>query len=220
MTSAQLWIAEHDDRWSFILLYVGGAILLSVYAGLFWVGMLMLLHMVLEYISHNIAGVPKPLAHALWETKLDIGLFLFALVIVLYSEAVMGALGLGQAARAGQAATRGAQVVTRFGIIQRSLRVFLLIVDDLTKFMLAVWRGVRNKKKKKNGTGNNEPVYHSLEEAEEHNKGGPPWRRMTKGDYGSLGFGFVCLCLIITAPLLTGFSAEGAIAEILSELRP
>lgn len=219
--SVKEWILGHDDRWSFIILYIGGAILLSIYAGLFWVAMLMLLHFILELISHNMAGTFRPLFHALWEIKLDIGLFFFALVIVLYSDAVMAALGLGHAARAAHAgrAIKGAQMATRFGIIQRSLRVVLLIIDDLAKFCLAVWKGL-NKRKQGAGAYRPEPVYQSIEEAREHGTGTAPWHDLGKGDYFSLGFSALCLMLILVSPSLTGMETAEAIEALLLELRP
>lgn len=208
------WLHEHDDRWSFIVLYVGGAILLSVYAGLFWVGMLMLLHFLLELLRHSLAGIDKPFAHALWEVKLDIGLFLFALVIVLYSDSVLAALGLGHAARATQA-MRGAQMATRFGIIQRSLRVFFMIVDDLTKFMLAVVKGITRSK-----NGGALPLSAAVREVVTEDESGPPWRRIGRGDYFSFAFMGGCLAFLLLAPLLTGTAAVDCLAEILAELTP
>lgn len=217
--SVKEWVLGHDDRWSFIVFYIGGAILLSIYAGLFWVAMLMLLHFILEAISHILADAPRPFLHAIWEIKLDIGLFFFALVIVLYSDAVMAALGLGHAARAAHAgrAVKGMQVATRFGIIQRSLRVLLLIIDDLAKFFLAVWKGIN---KKKQGAYQPEPVYQSIEEAREHSHGRKPWQNPGKGDYFSLGFSTICLVLIVSAPSLTGMETVDAVHAVLSELRP
>jgi len=42
MTAALHWVREHDDRLTFVVLYVGGAIILRVWLNLFWVAMLML----------------------------------------------------------------------------------------------------------------------------------------------------------------------------------
>lgn len=147
--SFKSWIDEHDERWSFILFYVGAAILLSIYATLFWVTLLMLCHYGLEIWRHYVIKAAHPILHALWEVKLDVALILFAFVITLYSDMVMAALGIGQAARAGQA-VRGAQMLTRFAVIERALRIFFLTVDDITRVLLIGWRVIRGKNGKTN----------------------------------------------------------------------
>jgi len=136
MTAAAQWIREHDDRLSFVVLYISGAIILSIVLNLFWVMMLMLGHFILEIFRGYLIKTERPFTHALWEVKLDIGLVLFALVVALYAEHVLALLGLGQAARVGQAA-RGLEVAARFGIVERALRIFVLTIDDLARLVQA-----------------------------------------------------------------------------------
>jgi hypothetical protein len=137
MTTALHWVRDHDDRLSFVLLYIGGAIALSVWLNLFWVAMLMLGHFALEIFRGHLLKAERPIFHALWEVKLDIGLLLFALVVALYADHVLALLGLGQAARAGQAA-RGLQAVAKFGIVERALRILVLTMDDIARLVQAV----------------------------------------------------------------------------------
>ncbi|NCC22962.1 MAG: hypothetical protein EOM26_10970 [Alphaproteobacteria bacterium] len=216
-TPVKRWVKDHDERWSFILLYVGGAVVLSVYANLFWVVMLMLGHFGLEIWRHVIIRVENPLLQALWHVKLDIALLLFALVIALYAHLVMAALGLGQAARAGQA-VRGAQMLTRFAIIERGLRIFFMTVDDMARIAHIVWKLF----KKKNGdtAKEMEEARKKLKEEEEHIHGKEAGHKLSKGDLFSLGFGGVCLVLILFAPMITGMGFIGTIEAILSELQP
>jgi hypothetical protein len=198
---------------------MGGAILLSIYAGLFWVGVLMLTHFFLEFLHHTLEDYDMPAGHALWEVKLDIGLFLFALVIVLYSDAVLAALGLGHAARAAQA-VKGAQMVTRLGIVERSLRILLLTIDDIAKFFLALWRGLSGNKKVVSVEA--VPAKPLKQEESEHLPSCEPypWKNVQKGDMFSLGFGLVCLFLIIASPFLMGTGYDVTFQTLASELHP
>ena len=204
------WLQNHDERWSFIITYVGLAILLSLYAGLFWVMMLMLCHLGLEYIRHRSIQAPLPFLHALWHTKLDIGLLFFALAITLYSDTVMAALGLGQSARAAQAA-RGLQMAARFGVIESALRTFLLTADDLFRLTRALWKTSKKRK------GIQKPLEAMNEEEKDEIR---PWLSPKIGDYVSLGFGVICVGLIFAAPLLMGTSVMQAMAILQDDLTP
>ncbi len=215
------WIEHHDERWSFILLYVGGAIALSVYTNLFWVVLLMLGHFGLEVWRHVIIKVNKPVIHALWHVKLDIALVFFALVVALYADMVMAALGLGQAARAGQA-VRGAQMLTRFAIIERGLRIFFLTVDDLARVAHIIWKTFG---KRGQSVAVTEAAMEDAREKIRQEEPMPvhgiwPWQSFSKGDIFSLGFGSLCLLLIIMAPAITGHGVSETLAVLLDELRP
>jgi hypothetical protein len=130
------WIMTYDDRWLFIVPYIGLAVLLSIVTGLFWLVAVVAAHFALELLrQHYIARLtqtrPGPiglLLRVLWELRLDIALIAFALVLALYMELTLGLVGLGSATRAGMMA--GA----RFAVIQRLLRVILLSLDDLAQF--------------------------------------------------------------------------------------
>lgn len=216
-TPTKRWVTDHDERWSFILLYVGGAVALSVFANLFWVAALMVAHYLLEIWRHVILGEKHAFIKALWHVKLDIALILFALVIALYSDTVMAALGIGQAARAGQAA-KGAQLITRFAIIERGLRIFFLTIDDITRIALILWKNVTHRKSDAATQADLQAAVSLLEE--EENTLHAKESRLSKGDIFSLGFGTVCVILILLAPALTSRSAEATMIAIVSELSP
>jgi hypothetical protein len=205
MKATANWIKEHDDRWSFIVLYIGGAVALSIWLNLFWVIMLMLVHFVLEIARGLLLQVRRPLMHALWEVKLDIALVLFALVVALYSEHVMAMLGLGQAARAGQAA-RGLQLATRFAIIERALRIIVLTMDDFARLVQASLK-LRNRRNAAPAGG----------EAQLAAAVGPA---AAAGDMLSLAFGAACLALILLLPSLIGTPADELTVQILHEISP
>jgi len=212
------WVREHDDRWSFIAFYVGGAVVLSIVASLFWVGLLMFAHFLLELTHHLMARADAPVRRSVWNTKFDLGLFMFALVIVLYADTVLAALGIGQAARA----VRGAQAVARVGIIERAMRIFFLTIDDVARVVLSLGRTARGQRGERGqGAGEGEVVVGgSDEEDREDEEGVRPWRKLGKGDCLSLGFGGVCLVLVVIAPWLAGLGSGEAMARVMGELKP
>ncbi len=216
-TPVKRWIKHHDERWSFILLYVGGAIALSIYTNLFWVVMLMLGHFGLEIWRHIIIKAAKPFLQALWHVKLDIALVFFALVIALYADMIMAALGLGQTARAGQA-VRGAQMLTRFAIIERGLRIFFLTIDDIARIAMIVWKVLKGKNGKT--SREMEDARAKLKEEEEHIHPEPKAGRLSKGDIFSLSFGGLCLLLIVLAPWITDREVSETAWAIIYELQP
>jgi len=210
MTAAAQWIKEHDDRWSFMLVYIGGAIVLSIVLNLFWVMMLMLGHFVLEVFRGYLLKAERPFVHALWEVKLDIGLVLFALVVALYAEHVLALLGLGQAARAGQA-IRGLEVAARFGIVERALRIFVLTIDDLARLVQVAVKFHSRKAEPAPVAASND-AQSVVESA--------PWASPGPGDVLSLSFVALCLFLIALTPSLTGTPAAHVTMQIFHEVSP
>lgn len=210
------WVRDHDERWSFIAVYILGAIALSVFMNLFWVMMLAACHALLKTTRNVIVGQPSPLLSALWQIKLDIALLLFAIVIAVYSQHLFAALGLGQAAR-------GAAIATRFGIIERGLKVFLMTIDDQARLVGAAIRLARRRTNKEKEDGvipdmavvvaesgiDPEPYTHVL-----------PWTSIGKGDYFAIIFGILCVTLLATAPALIDITAAETWQTILREISP
>lgn len=209
MAHALNWIRDHDNRLSFVILYIGGAIALSIWLNLFWVIVLMLVHFVLEIIRGRLLGARRPLAHALWEVKLDIALVLFALVVAVYSDHVLGLLGLGQAARAGQA-TRGLQAAARFGVIERTLRIVVLTSDDVLRLAQAAFRFRSRSSAATSPAPAAPPAVASS----------PARANIGGGDVASLAFGTLCLLLLVLAPHLTGTEPDAVISHLLHEISP
>lgn len=208
MEKIKNWVLDHDERWSFIALYVGAAVLLSIFANLFWVAMLAVVHIGIELWRHVAAGNRHPVLQAIWCTKLDIALILFSLVIVVYADVVMAALGLGQAARG--AAMAGGKIVTRFAIIERALRVVFMTVDDFARVAQLVFKS----RKGKNAAGGPLPDEALDHEAEMQAHG------LSGGDIFSLGFGALCAGLIIMSPALIDIDFSDVLRLIGNELHP
>lgn len=224
-SSLHKWIADHDDRWSFILAYVGGAVLLSVFTHLFWVAMLMLAHLLLEIWRHVTMGSKHPLWESLWHVKLDIALLLFALVVSLYADTVMAAIGLGQAAR-------GAQIISRFVIIKRSIHIFFLTVDDMVRVSrlgLKILKGrgkgpVSERQDQQTGMemhliredlAAEDVALHGVSLDPDH-----PWRNPEGGDYVAFILGGICVALIMMSPVLTHQDVVEVVEVILAQILP
>lgn len=194
------WIIEHDESWIFLTLYIGLAVVLSIWISLFWLAVVVTVHGAFEYVRqrHNERHWPLVHARVAWELKLDIALVIFALALAVYMEVIFGLAGLGSAARAAQAGAR-------FAVWERSIRGVLLTLDDAAQVMRA-WL-MQGRPAPANAA---ESVA-----AGEHRRG--PWGW---SDRISLGFGVLCLTLLFLAPLLTQHDTAGVMSILLQELHP
>ncbi len=196
------WVAEHDDRWSFTLLYVGLALVLSMAISLFWLVVVVLAHGVLEWFALGRRGVrDRRLGRVIWHLKLDLGLVLGALWLGLYLDVLFGIAGVGAVARG------GAQATARFLAWQRAVRGVLLGVDDAALVLRAAAARAR---------GGAAP-----DGAAEAERAEVPWRRRWGlGDRLAVGLAAVFALLILWAPLLTDHSVASALITLAAELHP
>lgn len=165
------WAVHHDESWLFVAIYLGLAVGLSVFVSLFWLLVCGVFHLLLELVrqAHYRDSVGSVLLHAFWEIKMDVGLILLALSLVLYLEVVLGVLGLQSAARAaavGRAANTGVRAGTRAAqagsraaqagaraaggsssAMEQWVRGFLLTVDELARVVYAIFLVKEWKKK-------------------------------------------------------------------------
>jgi membrane-associated protease RseP (regulator of RpoE activity) len=208
------WIINHDNSRLFVVAYIGLALVLSVFVSLFWLVFVVGLHVAFELVrqhhAHPAAG--GVVARTAWETKLDVGLVLFALALAVYLEFIFGLAGLSAAGRLG--AQGGARLAAsggaRFAAWQQVLRATLLSADDAAQIV----RGVASRRR-----GGRADEADAEEPAPITRWGG--WRgRWTWGDRLSLGFGVVCLVLLLAAPLVTGSSMDTVLATLVEELQP
>lgn len=203
VTPAQRWIIEHDDRWLWTILYIGAAVILSIWISLFWLVVVVGVHAVIEwfrqrYFDRRVVGI---VARVAWELKLDLALVLFALVVAVYTEVILGAAGLGGAARV------GAQAAARGGAWAKGIRGVLLSIDDAAQLARAVVRGGQN-------DGDPPP----------HLEGSSLWggwcRRWGVGGWISILLAAGSVALLLLAPTLTDQDAGDTIRLLLEELQP
>lgn len=201
-----LWVAEHDDSWLFMVLYVGLALVLSMAISMFWLVAVVAAHGVLEWYALDRQGVREHrLGRVLWHLKLDIGLVLVALWLGLYLDTLFGLVGLGAAARA------GAQTAARVIAWQRTVRGVLMSVDEAAHVVKAV--AVRNGAKRKADPEPESAGYVADER--------PPWRQpWTRGDKFAVAFTTLWAVLIVTAPLFTDHTFGSALMVLAADLHP
>lgn len=202
------WVVRHDDSRLFVVAYIGLAVVLSIGIGLFWLVAVVAVHFAFEVVRQRTrhAGWRGVIAEAVWELKLDLALVLFALVISLYMEVVLGVLGLQAAARAAGTGLRGG---ARFAGWQRVLRGLLLSVDDAAQVARFAAAGGRE-----GGPGEEEDV------ASSDSPWGPWAGAWGRGDRATLAFGALCLLLLAAVPFLTDHTYGTVVAALAAELHP
>jgi hypothetical protein len=218
------FVHQHDQRWLFVLAYLGLAVVLSMAVSLFWLVVVAGVHFLLECGRQAMLGRggPRPVvSHALWEVKLDAGLVLLALVLALYMDVVFGILGLQSAARVGAVARAGVRLGSRAAAWERNLRTFLLTVDEMARVVygvVMVRRGAREA---------GDPVPAPVEAAATITKARapdpnlPPWRaRWGVGDRIAIGVLGLGVFMIIAAPLLTPHDVSASVELLREQLRP
>lgn len=206
------WVLNHDDSRLFAVLYIGLALVLSITLGLFWLVAVVALHGVLEILRQRRLHRwwPGVLSRVLWELKLDLGLILFAFVVTLYMDVVLGMAGVNAAVRAG--ARGGARLLAW----QRGLRAALLSVDDAAQ----VVRMVAGRKKPPQQQSDHDAGAVGLAALGVTSPFGGWAERWNSGDRFAVGFGLACLALILAAPWLTGEPATAVWRQVVAELQP
>ncbi len=208
-------IVHHDDKWLFVILYVSLAVILSIWISLFWLVAVVAVHLGFELMrqSYLRSGFLSIMSEVLWELKLDIALVLFALVLALYMEIVLGVAGLGIATRV------GLQSGARAAGWSRMLRGFLLSVDDLAQVTRAVSR---------RGLAALQPED-TIATIIENSAETPPPRRSPwgswaapwgKGDWVAIILGLVCLGFLAATPWLTDHTLHSMVSTLYTELHP
>jgi len=202
--TAPRWIIEHDDRWLWTILYISSAVLLSIFISLFWLIIVVMVHAVLEVIRqrHFDRRTTGVVSRMLWEIKLDIALVFFAIAVALYTDVILGAAGLGGAART------GAQLAARGGAWAKAIRGVLLSVDDAAQLARAVI----------GRPGGDSPSD------EPHLEGPAYWggwtRRWGAGGWIAVSLTVASSALIGAAPLLTDHAPPAIVELLMHELHP
>jgi hypothetical protein len=209
--SVRQWIREHDDKWPFVVTYLGASILLSILISLFWLLVVVAVHFLLEVFrqAHSRRGRANVLLHAVWEIKLDIGLAALAFAVALYVDVLFGVLGIQSATRVAAATRIGA----RAAAWERNLRTFLLSVDEITRVSHAAYMlGVR---RKKDATGA------AAIPAAQPSADVPAWSaRWGWGDRIGVTLAGSAILLIVLAPLLTSHDVATTLDILLRQLEP
>jgi hypothetical protein len=206
------WMIDHDDSWLFIGSYVGLAVVLSIAISLFWLIVVVAVHGLFEWVRQ--AQSPyrdrcSILVRIGWELKLDIALVLFALVLAVYMDVILGAAGLGGAARL------GLQAGARFTGWQSALRGFLLSVDDAAHIVRAIGGSNRSCPEPVAGEAESEGPL-----AEPRRWGGWTQQRWGVGDWLALSLLAACCLLMLASPWLSPHDLPEIFGLLAEELHP
>jgi hypothetical protein len=244
------WIVRHDDSKAFVIVYIALALTLSIAISLFWLVALVMVHFAFEYVRyrHHGATAMQAIASASWELKLDAALVMFALVLSLYLQFVLGVLGIQAASRVGTVASKGIKGGTRFAIWENVIRGVLLSLDDAV-YALRGYFSLRQQKQVVAATvspaSETKPVAASQAlasvetvsevespantvagsespdpPAEEAIELMPDLRSLGKGDVLALALGAICLALILAAPWMGHGSFAAVLSIFATELHP
>jgi uncharacterized membrane protein len=197
------WCDDHDERNSFVFTYILLSVVLSLVAGLFWLGVLVGVHFALELYRNRSLPAGSRLAHATFGIKLDVTLVLMALALSLYADLLFAALGLRAVPRAGSVVGR---LSGRLPSLRRIVRAALLVTDEVVRIAayFAASRGIAS-------SSSRAPVWrpHS------------PWtERWSVGTRLVMALGTVALFLLIAAPWLSGNGVQGTLSILAHELSP
>jgi hypothetical protein len=205
------WVINHDESWLFVGLYVGLAVVLSIWISLFWLVAVVAIHFGFEWVRqrHLREGLRPRLLETLWEVKLDIALVVFALALSLYMEVILGIVGLHAASRAGAATLRGG---ARFAAWEQAIRGFFLSVDDAAQVARAL------------ATKNSEDQELSEEASNVLITPVSWWGSWAadwgKGDWIAVGMIVVCIVMMLLATSLTSHTWNTVAVTLLEELHP
>jgi hypothetical protein len=205
MTSAlKQWIINHDDKKLFTYLYIGSAVVLSIAISLFWLIVVVGIHLGLEaFKQFQIdSHLGFALIRSLWEVLLDIALIIFSFVLVLYLDVVLGAAGIGAAARIG--VQTASNVGVRFAGFQRAIRGILLSLDDILHISKSFL-----KSKSENDEDN-----------QEDKKLGGWSGSWSAGDLMTVIFLILSFIFLLLAPTLLEESLINVYYKVISELHP
>lgn len=224
------WVADHDNKRVFIVLYISISLVLSIAISLFWLLFAVLVHFAFEMISQSRKQktVMSVFMESLWETKLDFALVMFAWWLAIYLDFIFGVAGIGAAARVGaQAASRTSQVGSK--VVQSSaratawgriIRAILLSLDDVGNALKSVYQSKASKARHK-------PKEDRIIE---NTKSNVQYRTSTTAsswiakwkiiDYVGVVLFFICLILIGLAPLLIGVELKEIYKITIDEFHP
>jgi hypothetical protein len=198
------WCSEHDERNSFVFIYITASVVLSLMAGLFWLVMLVGVHFGLELYRNRRLAPRTRLAHATFGIKLDVTLVLLALALSLYMDLLFAVLGLRALPRAGAAVGR---LGGRLPSVRRVIRAALLLTDEVVRVgaYFAAARGISTA---------------APSEARVRRSGSPWTEHWSLGTRLVIGLGACALFLLLAGPWLSGNGVDGTLAILVHELSP
>jgi len=244
VTRVTEWIQRHDESWLFVAMYIGFAVVLSVWLSLFWLVLMVGIHFLFEIIRHSRThdGWADRLSMASWEIRLDVALVLLAFAVALYMDAIMGLVGLQSAGRAAVATSTASRVGTRAVAWQRMVRAVVLGFDDVANAIRAIFMRKSQKGAEvlpaavglaaTSAVAEGVPVAGGVGPGEASpgvaSSSGLPSSSRLPGwaepwgfwDRATMGLKGACIAAMVIAPPLTGSTYPAALETLREELKP
>lgn len=225
------WIMSHDERLSFAAAYVILAVGLSLFVSLFWLLVLVAIHVYLEWLKkryHGYAGHGHAAIWTLWDTKLDLALAMLAFVLAAYAGVSFGVAGAQSAGRAGVLASRLGPLTRGFAAARVILfrlwfaaRIIIIRKADMAR------AAARGKLAEQQAAANaNQDAAAELERQGVANEMGPipqvpPWKtEWTKGDWIALTFITFNIILLVINPIITDQTLVSMFQSFSEQLHP
>jgi hypothetical protein len=217
------WIQTHDESWLFVAMYIGFAVVLSVWLSLFWLVAMVVIHFLLEVIRQSRVheGWTAVTSMASWEVRVDLALLLLAFAVSLYMDLIMAVLGLQSLGRAAVATSRvGARAVAW----QRAVRAVVLGFDDVINGIRAIFLRKGSSEARAPEVAEGAPAESSpapSSSSTEPQPRFPGWgQRWGFWDRFTMFLSAGCLAAMVLAPPLTESTYRDAARTLLEELRP
>ena len=227
------WIIRHDERMSFAAAYVVLAVSLSLFVSLFWLIVLVVIHVGIEWMKKRYRGY-EGFGHAtiwtLWDVKLDLALALLAFVLAAYSGVSFGVAGAQSAGRAGLLASRLGPITRGFAAARVVLfrlwfaaRIIIIRKADMAR---AAARGKLAEQKAAAEVGEDAAGQIERDAANNHDGLGPiptvpPWKtEWSRGDWVGVVFISLNIILILAAPLISDQTFPGMLESFREQLHP
>ncbi len=227
------WILSHDERLSFAAAYVILAVGLSLLVSLFWLLVVVAIHVVFEWLKKRYQGYQKhghghAVIWTLWDTKYDLALAMFSFVLAAYAGVSFGVAGAQSAGRLGILASRLGPLTRGFAAARIVLfrlwfaaRIIIIRKADMVRAAAlskvaerqAAATADRNSAAKCDGQGAAKRVPLVPQS--------PPWKtEWTRSDWIALAFiGFNIILLVIN-PIITDQTLISMFESFREQLHP
>jgi hypothetical protein len=225
------WILAHDERFSFAAVYILLAVGLSLFVSLFWLLVIVAIHVVFEWLKKRYQGYER-MGHAavwtLWDTKFDLALALFAFVLAAYAGVSFGVAGAQSAGRLGVLASRLGPITRGFAAARVILfRLwFAARVIIIRKADMARATALAKLAEQQAAANAAENVTAELDGQNSAKNMGLipqvlPWKtQWTRGDRIALAFIGLNVILLVLAPVVTDQTLPGMLVSFREKLHP
>ncbi|RDE10684.1 MAG: hypothetical protein C4K49_12650 [Candidatus Thorarchaeota archaeon] len=237
LRSTYIWIVNHDESRTFKVLYIVLAVVLSIFVSLFWLVVIVTVHLVFELVRqhHHCSGcVRKIMGRSFWHLKLDLSFIAFSFVVDAYTGVLLGIAGLEGVSGIGRVGQVGIRTGARFGGYDKAIRGVVLSADDIARTTSAAIGFRGDMKNEESGTAPEDSgvvekqastsvTPESVEQPVLPETTGSSQDlevKWTRSGYASIFFGVICVALLFLTPWLIGMTYDQLLQMVMQDLQP